>query len=133
MKNLISSIKNPKKNQNQRKIIFSQTRGLHLRFREYYLASIKQSKLDIFEQVFDKYYSKGFFGTINEHVIKKQQKCWFEKFLTILESKDTDEILTHLEDRQNTVTREWFSRLYEIDIVEKSKKEIEQVIKLKIK
>jgi len=104
-----------------------------MRFREYYQASIRQTKLDIFEQVFDKYYTKGFYGSLPETVIKKQQKSWFEKFLIILENKDSDEILFHLEDRQNVVTREWFSRLYETDIVEKSKKEIEEVLKTKIK
>ncbi len=104
-----------------------------MRFREYYNASILQTKLDIFEQVFTKYYSKGFFGNISESIIKKQQKCWFDKFLMIVESKDQDEIMSHLEDRQNQITREWFSRLYEVDILDKSKKEIEQIVLKKLK
>jgi hypothetical protein len=103
-----------------------------MRFKEYYQASIKQSKLDIFEQVFTKYYSKGFFGTISESVVKKQQRSWFEKFLMIIENKDYEGLMLALEDRQNLVTREWFSRLCETDIMDKSRKEIEKVIVKKI-
>jgi hypothetical protein len=104
-----------------------------LRFKEYYQATIRQSKLDIFEQVFDKYYAKGFFGTLSESVVKKQQKSWFEKFLIIIENKDYEGLMSVLEDRQNLVTREWFSRLCEVDIMEKSRKEIEQAIQKKLK
>ncbi len=103
-----------------------------MRFKEYYQASIKQSKLDIFEQVFTKYYSKGFFGTLSESVVKKQQRSWFEKFLMIIETKDYEGLMLALEDRQNLVTREWFSRLCETDIMDKSRKEIEKVIIKKI-
>lgn len=104
-----------------------------MRFREYYKASEKQSKLDIFEQVFTKYYTKGFFGTLSESVVKKQQRSWFDKFLNIMETKDYEGLMLALEDRQNLLTREWFSRLCEIDIMEKSRKEIEQIIIKKVK
>lgn len=103
-----------------------------MRFKEYYQASVKQSKLDIFEEVFRKYYDKGFYGKLTESVVKKQQRSWFDKFLIIMESKDYESLMSVLEDRQNLVTREWFSRLCEIDIVEKSRKEIEQIIIKKI-
>lgn len=103
-----------------------------MRFKEYYQASIKQSKLEIFEQVFDKYYKKGFFGTLSEQVVKKQQRSWFEKFLVIMETKDYEGLMLSLEDRQNLVTREWFSRLCETDIMDKSRKEIEKVIVKKL-
>lgn len=99
-----------------------------MRFKEYYLASVKQSKLDIFEQVFEKFYNKGFFGTISESVVKKQQRSWFDKFLMIIETKDYEGLMLALEDRQNLVTREWFSRICEIDIMNKSRKEIEKVV-----
>jgi len=104
-----------------------------LRFKEYYQASVKQSKLEIFEQVFDKFYNKGFFGTLSQSIVKKQQRSWFDKFLLIIENKDYEGLILALEDRQNLVTREWFSRICEIDIMNKSRKEIESVIQKKIK
>lgn len=97
-----------------------------MRFKEYY----KQTPSDknLFEEVFEKYYSKGCFGTIDKTIIKEQQFNWFNKFNLILEQKDVDMVLMALNNRDNVCTREWFSKIYNVDILESSKEEIRKIV-----
>ena len=97
-----------------------------MRFKEYFYSN-RDNKQDIFESVFEKYYTKGYFGKISKKLIKEQQQRWYNKFLIILEENDTDSLLSALASRENTCTREWFSRIYGIDIVDKSKDDISAI------
>ena len=97
-----------------------------MRFKEYFYSN-RDNKQEIFESVFDKYYTKGYFGKISKSMIKEQQQSWFQKFLYILEDKDMDNLMSVLSSRDSVCTREWFSRIYGVDIVEKSKDDIKVV------
>lgn len=98
-----------------------------MRFRAYW-SSLKDNKDEIFETVFDKYYQKGYFGKIEKRLIKEQQKSWFEKFIFIIECKDKESLLMCLQSRDSLCTREWFSRIYSVDITEKSMNEINLIV-----
>ena len=98
-----------------------------MRFKEYFYSN-RDNKREIFESVFEKYFHKGYFGNISRSVIKEQQESWYQKFLYILEDKDIDNLLSVLSSRDAICTREWFSRIYGIDIVEKSKDDIKDIV-----
>lgn len=96
-------------------------------FKNFYYSS-KNNKMDIFESVFEKYYSKGYFGKLDRTIIKEQQLSWFKKFTLILEEGDKDSLNYILANRDNLVSRDWFSQIYKEDIMEKSRQEIEESI-----
>ena len=98
-----------------------------MRFKEYYNLNTASNK-NLFEEVFEKYYTKGCFGSIDKNTIKEQQFSWFNKFNIILEQKDIGMILTALNNRDNVCTREWFSKMYNVDILESSKEEIKKIV-----
>lgn len=97
-----------------------------MRFKEYYYSN-RDNKQDIFESVFEKYYTKGYFGKITKKLIKEQQQSWYNTFLTILDEGNTGRLLSALASRENICTREWFSRIYGVDIVDKSKDDISAI------
>lgn len=101
-------------------------------FKNFYYSS-KNNKMDIFESVFEKYYSKGYFGKLDRSIIKEQQLSWFKKFTLILEEGDKDSLNYILANRDNLVSRDWFSQIYKEDIMEKSRQEIEESINKAIK
>lgn len=101
-------------------------------FKNFYYSN-KDNKFNIFESVFEKYYSKGYFGKLDRQIIKEQQMSWFKKFLLILEENDKDTIKFILNNRDNIMSREWFSQIYKEDIVEKSRHEIEESVEKAIK
>lgn len=101
-------------------------------FKNFYYSS-KNNKMDIFESVFEKYYSKGYFGKLDRSIIKEQQLSWFKKFTLILEEGDKDSLNYILANRDNLVSRDWFSQIYKEDIMEKSRQEIEESINKTIK
>lgn len=101
-------------------------------FKNFYYSS-KNNKMDIFESVFEKYYSKGYFGKLDRTLIKEQQLSWFKKFTLILEEGDKDSLNYILANRDNLVSRDWFSQIYKEDIMEKSRQEIEESINKAIK
>lgn len=96
-------------------------------FKNFYYRN-KSNKQQIFEDVFETYYDKGYFGKLNKSTIKEQQIEWFKKFLVILDEGDKSLINNILANRDNLVTRELFSRIYKEDILEKSRKEIEDSV-----
>lgn len=99
-----------------------------MNFKHFYYSS-KTNKQTIFENVFETYYEKGYFGKIDKKSILEQQKSWFKKFLLILEEGDQDTLKTILSNRDNLTTRAWFSEIYKEDILEKSRSEIGEVLK----
>lgn len=98
-----------------------------MKFKEFW-ASRKDNKDIIFETVFDKYYTKGYFGNIDKKIIKKQQRSWYDRFLLINEEKDKESLIMCLQSRDNLCTREWFSRIYSVDITEKSMNDIHNIV-----
>jgi predicted AAA+ superfamily ATPase len=98
-----------------------------MKFKEFYKAKYDE-KTEIFESVFEKNYAKGCFGNIKKDVIKEQQFNWFNKFQMILEEREIPNILSILANRDNVCTREWFSRIYNTDILEKSREEIKNIV-----
>lgn len=103
-----------------------------MNFKHFYYSS-KTNKTQIFETVFEIYYSKGYFGKLEKKVIHESQKTWFKKFLLILEEGDIDTLKTILSNRDNLTTRAWFSEIYKEDILEKSRSEIETILKKVLK
>jgi predicted AAA+ superfamily ATPase len=98
-----------------------------MKFKEFYKAKYDE-KTEIFESVFEKYYAKGCFGSIKKDTIKEQQFNWFNKFQMLLEEKEIPSILTVLANRDNVCSREWFSKIYKTDILEKSREEIKTIV-----
>lgn len=77
----------------------------------------------IFESSFDKFYTKGYYGTIKREEIREQQKDWFDKFLLILEEGDISLMMSILSAR-DSICREWFSSIYQVEVKEYGKKEM---------
>jgi len=98
-----------------------------MNFKHFYYSS-KTNKQIIFESVFDSYYKKGYFGKIEKKTIQEQQKSWYKKFLLILEEGDVDTLKSILSNRDNLITRAWFSEIYKEDILESSRSEIEEIL-----
>jgi hypothetical protein len=96
-------------------------------FKHFYNSS-KNNKDHIFEEVFNKHYERGYFGTIDKKIVKEKQQSWFNKFLMILEQRDCDNLTHILLTRDNVLTREWFSKIYETDILAYSKEDIKAVV-----
>lgn len=94
-------------------------------FKHFYYKA-KTDKQEIFESVFEKYYSKGYFGKISKSVIKESQKKWYEKWLLLLEEGDKDSLMLVLENRDNMLSREWFGEIYGENILEASRNDIEE-------
>jgi hypothetical protein len=101
-------------------------------FKNFYYRN-KSNKQQIFEDVFETYYDKGYFGKLNKSTIKEQQSSWYSKFLLLLSEGDHDCLMNILSNRDNICTREWFSRIYGEDIVEESRSNIMASIKRAVK
>lgn len=96
-------------------------------FKHFYYRNITDKSI-IFESVFETYYEKGYFGKLDKDTIKTQQKSWFDKLIMLLDEGDKSLINNILANRDNLITRELFSRIYNEDILEKSRKEIEDIV-----
>lgn len=94
-------------------------------FKHFYYKA-KTDKQEIFESVFEKYYSKGYFGKISKNVIKESQQKWYDKWLLLLEEGDKDSLMLVLENRENVLSREWFDSIYGENILEASRNDIEE-------
>lgn len=101
-------------------------------FKHFYYSS-KTNKQVIFETVFETYYQKGYFGKIDRKPLYEQQKNWFKKFLLILEEGDMDTLKSILSNRDNMLTRAYFSEIYKEDILDLSREDIENVLKKTVK
>jgi hypothetical protein len=101
-------------------------------FKNFYYKN-KSNKSQIFEEVFETYYEKGYFGKLNKTVMKEQQHSWYSKFMLLLQEGDHDCLMNILSNRDNTCTREWFSRIYGEDIVDESRANILEAIKRAVK
>lgn len=91
------------------------------KFKEFYF---KQKQEKVFENVFEKWYSLGYWGSIDKDKIKNQQHSWYQRLIKLIKEKDYHSLLLSVENRDNKVTREMFSKLTNIDI---KKKKIEYI------
>ena len=88
-----------------------------------------QNSSELFESTFEKYYSRGYFGSIDKNEIKEQQRDWFDKFNFILEEGDLGMVISSLQSRDN-ICRDWFSNIYKVDVSNLGKKELLEQVKI---
>ena len=102
-----------------------------MRFREYY---ILETKLDVvFDKSFQKFFKKGFFGSISEDVIKKEQKIWYEKLVRFIMEKNQQELVLALGSIEKKISREYFTNFTGLDIKHKTKQDAIRIIESYIK
>lgn len=98
-----------------------------MRFKKFYELDTKEK--GIFENVFNTYYQKGYFGNIDEIEIKQHQKDWFEKFNHFIQEKNAFELALALSNKENKLSREWFSQLTDLNVRYKTKEKILEIIR----
>ncbi len=84
---------------------------------------------ETFDKVFEKYYNRGYFGKIDEGEIKSQQKIWFNKFSRFVEENNGYELIESLSNKENIVSREFFTEMTGIDVKYKTKENVISIIK----
>jgi hypothetical protein len=99
---------------------------LRTKFKDFYFSS-KDKKT--FNTIFEKWYNRGHWGKINKEQIKKQQYDWYTKLKKMIKERDYDSILMSVENRQNKVSREMFSKITNINIKKKAGKIIRKKLK----
>ena len=88
-----------------------------------------QRKDRIFENVFKKFYKNGYFGSINEQLIKEDQREWFEKLVVLIKEKDGDELYAVMESFESKFSRECFDKIVGSKIKYKDKTAVRDEIK----
>lgn len=97
-----------------------------MRFLEYYDFH-KKNKL-MFEETFEKYYTRGYFGKLDKKEIKTQQKAWFEKLMYFTKDKNLFELCMALSSKENRISREWFSHMTGHEIKYETKEKVIEII-----
>lgn len=87
-------------------------------FKEYYECTF------VFEEVFERYYKKKYFGSIDKELIKEDQKNWFDKFVRMMLEKKEEDLKSILCNYENKISREYFCGITGKDIRYKTKEEI---------
>ena len=98
-----------------------------MRFREYYLLEVKID--DIFEKSFQKFYRKGFFGNIEESLVKQTQRLWYEKLVRFIIEKNYKELELAIGSIENKISREYFSAFTGVNVKHKTKKDTLELLK----
>lgn len=96
-----------------------------MRFKNFY-TGLREDEL--FNLLFEKYYSRKHFGNIDKDKIKFQQKEWYKKLKTIIEERDYHSLFLVLEDRNNKVSRDFFHAFTGINIKKKSSKNLQKIL-----
>jgi hypothetical protein len=96
------------------------------KFKDFYFKS-KSEKT--FDTIFEKWYSRGYWGNVEKEKIKEQQHDWYTKLKKIIEERDYSGILLVIENRENKVTRDMFTKLTKISI----KKKKTEIIREKVR
>ncbi len=91
-------------------------------FKEYYECTLA------FDKVFERYYARGYFGTINKEEIKESEKIWFDKFTKMLLEKHVEYMKYILGNYENKLSREYFTEITGIDVKYKSKEDINSIL-----
>jgi predicted NUDIX family NTP pyrophosphohydrolase len=82
-------------------------------FSEFYY---EHKDLRSFNNIFEKWYSKKYWGEIEKNKIKKQQLEWYLKLKKIIEEKDVDGLFFVVSNWENCVTRDLVSEMLGINI-----------------
>jgi hypothetical protein len=98
-----------------------------MKFKTFYQLDTKEQ--EIFEDVFNNYYQKGYFGDIDREEIKTNQQEWFEKFNHFIKEKNANELALALANKENKLSREWFTQITELNVRYKTKEKILEIIK----
>lgn len=100
-------------------------------FKNFYYKN-KNNKAQIFEDVFESFYDKGYFGKLDKQQIKEQQFSWFNKLILLLDEGDHEIISEALKDRDG-ISRQFVSKIYGEEISELSRNDIKDFLKRAIK
>jgi hypothetical protein len=98
-----------------------------MRFKEYYHNNKKDTIL--FERIFEKFYKKGYFGDIDKENIRIVQYEWYKTMKKVIREKDAFILFQSLTNKENHISREYFSKLTGIDVRHKTKEVVVDVIK----
>lgn len=94
-----------------------------MKFKKYY------EDTAVFESVFDRYYSKGYFGSIDRELIKESEKSWFDRIHTFINTKNLTELEHILLNYENKIAREYFTEITKVDIKNKRREVILNTLK----
>lgn len=97
-----------------------------MNFSNFYKLQIKYE--EIFDNIFEEYYNKGYFGNIDKSTIKEVQYKWFCRVVKLIEKDLKDELIPYISNHNNKITREYFSAVSGKNIKNKGKKEIIEII-----
>jgi hypothetical protein len=98
-----------------------------MKFKAFY--ELDQKEQEIFEDVFNSYYKKGYFGDIDKEEIKSHQQDWFKKLSHFIKEKNANELAMALSNKENKLSREWFTQITELNVRYKTKEKILEIIK----
>lgn len=82
----------------------------------------------IFEDVFNRFYNNGYFGTVDIDLIKNKQMDWFYTLLDLINNRSKMDLLIILLSANNKISREWFYLITGLDIRYKNKEIIIKTI-----
>ena len=101
-----------------------------MKFRNY--IKLQKDYEDIFNQIFETYYSKGYFGVVDKNDIKVIQYKWFKKVVAIIEHDEKEHLAPYVINHNNKITREFYSKITGDNIKNKGKEYIlKQMLKNK--
>ena len=101
-----------------------------MKFRNY--IKLQKEYEEIFDNIFETYYNKGYFGNVNKDDIKNIQYKWFKKVVMIIEHDKQEHLVEYVVNHNNKITREFYSKITGDNIKSKGKDYIlKQMLKKK--
>jgi len=97
-----------------------------MRFREYYILETKIE--EVFDKSFQKFFKKGFFGSIPEDIIKNEQRIWYEKLVKFIIERNVQELSLALGNIEKKMSREYFTNFTGVNIKHCTKKDCLKII-----
>lgn len=97
-----------------------------MRFTEYY--DLNKKYMIIFNEIFETYYEKGYFGVVSKAEIKASQSKWFRKLVDAVESKQDKLLEPFIVNYNNKVTREYYSKIIGVNLKRKKKADIIKIL-----
>ena len=98
-----------------------------MKFSEFY--KIEREQKEIFHKVFNKYYNKGYFGSLDREDILEHQKLWFEKLSWFIKEKSEFELLNCLCSKESKISRELFSEITGHNVKHKTKEVVFDIVR----
>lgn len=93
-------------------------------------SNLFSKKLDenTFYSVISTLHKKGEFGDVDISMVLEHQYEWYQNFKTIIENDNFIELKASILDRNNTVTRGWFSKIIGYNVRHLKKSKIEELV-----